>query len=376
MAAAALVAVVLVLKFGLGWLLNGRFMVETDDAYVEADTSVIAPEIAGTVAEVRVAENAPVRAGDVLVRLADEDYKAKVAQAESAVASQKAALANVDARLKWQRAMTRAAEASLTAARSDVERMTSDHERYARLVSGQHASAQKYEQARSDVEKARAAHVKAAAALEAEKEQDQILATLRQQIQAQISQAEAQAELARIDLVRTLVKAPVDGVAGNRGVQVGQYVRPGTQLLSIVPIPLVRVVANYKETQIAGLKRGQPVTITADAFPDVSISGKVESFAPASGSRFSLLPPENATGNFTKIVQRIPVRIAIDPDNALSGRLRPGLSVYVQIDRRHPGVGAHADLLVAPKGPPAALAAPTQGGAAKRADGAGAGSAQ
>jgi membrane fusion protein, multidrug efflux system len=131
-------------------------------------------------------------------------------------------------------------------------------------------------------------------------------------------------------------------------VQVGQYVRPGTQLMAIVPIPLVRIVANFKETQIAGLRRGQPVQIHTDAWPDVRISGRVESLAPSSGSRFSILPPENATGNFTKIVQRVPVRIAIDPGNALAGRLRPGLSVIVTIDSRGKGEGEHPDLLVPP----------------------------
>ena len=173
-----------------------------------------------------------------------------------------------------------------------------------------------------------------------------VLVTQRDQARAQIAQAHAQIELARIDLGRTVVRAPVAGVIGNRGVQVGQYVRPGIQMMVVVPIPLVRVVANFKETQIAGLKRGQVVQVHADAWPDIRIAGRVESLAPASGSRFSLLPPENATGNFTKIVQRVPVRITLDETNALTGRLRPGLSVMVSIDRRGAGDGENADLLV------------------------------
>ena len=347
-AIATMLVVGLVLKAAGGWLLHGRYMIETDDAYAEADTSVIAPEITGTVAEVLANENATVNAGDVLVRLVDAEYRARVAQADGAVATQRAALANIDAKLKWQQSMIRSAEAVVATAQSDHERAGLDYRRYAKLHTDQITSAQKYESAKSDSEKALASVSKASAGLDAEREQTDVLTTQRQQTIAQIAQAEAQLDLARLDLARTVIRAPVGGVVGNRGVQVGQYVRPGTQLLSIVPIPQVRIVANFKETQLNGLKRGQPVIVTADAWPSLTIKGRVESFAPASGSRFSLLPPENASGNFTKIVQRVPVRIAIDPANTLAGKLRPGLSVYVQIDRREPGEGEHADLLVKP----------------------------
>ena len=262
-------------------------------------------------------------------------------------------MANIDARLNLQQTMIRGAEATVASARSDLTRTTADHERYARLHSDRITSVQRFEVARSEAEKAQASHDKVNAALDAERQQLVVLATQRDQAVAQIAQAEALAELARIELARTVIRAPVAGVVGNRGVQVGQYVRPGTQLMAIVPIPLVRVVANFKETQIAGLKRGQPVQIHTDAWPDIRIAGRVESLAPASGSRFSILPPENATGNFTKIVQRVPVRIAIDPANALAGRLRPGLSVFVTIDSRGRGEREHADLLVPPTLTPA-----------------------
>jgi membrane fusion protein (multidrug efflux system) len=348
------------LKFAYGWVTHGRFLVETDDAYVEADTTIIASELSAAVAEVPVADNTPVRVGDVLVRLADTDFRARLTQAEGALATQKAALANVDARLKWQRSMIKTAEAGVATARSDLERTRADYDRYAKLHTDRIASAQRYEAARSEAEKARAAELRANAGLQAEHDQLAILDTQRTQTIAQIAQAEAALEVARIELARTVIRAPIYGVVGNRGVQVGQYVRPGVQLMSIVPIPNVRVVANFKETQIAGLRRGQPVSIAPDAWPGVKITGRVESFAPASGSRFSLLPPENATGNFTKIVQRIPVRIAIDPQAAMHGRLRPGLSVIVAIDRRHPGDGENADMLLpapapAPATSPAAV---------------------
>lgn len=344
----AIVVAGFALKSGVQYLFTGRFMVETDDAYVEADTTIIAAEVTGTVAEVTVAENAQVQAGDVLVRLVDADARARLVQAESAIATLKAALANSEARLKLQQTMIRGAEASVVSARSDMVRTAADHERYARLHNDRITSVQRFEAARSEAEKARAAFDKANAALDAERQQITVLATQRDQAVAQIAQSEAQADIARIELSRTIIRAPVAGVVGNRGVQVGQYVRPGTQLMAIVPIPLVRIVANFKETQIAGLRRGQPVQIHTDAWPDVRISGRVESLAPSSGSRFSILPPENATGNFTKIVQRVPVRIAIDPGNALSGRLRPGLSVIVTIDSRGKGEGEHPDLLVPP----------------------------
>ncbi len=355
----ALVVAGFALKAGVQYLLNGRFMVETDDAYVEADTTLIAPEATGTVAEVTVAENARVQAGDVLVRLVDADARARLVQAESAIATFKAALANSEARLKLQQTMIRGAEAALVSAKSDMVRTVADHERYARLHNDRITSAQRFEAARSEAEKARAAFDKANAALDAERQQISVLSTQRDQAVAQIAQSEAQADIARIELSRTVIRAPVAGVIGNRGVQVGQYVRPGTQLMAIVPIPLVRIVANFKETQIAGLKRGQPVQIHTDAWPDTRIVGRVESLAPSSGSRFSILPPENATGNFTKIVQRVPVRIAIDPANALAGRLRPGLSVIVTIDSRGAGEGEHADLLVPP--PPVAASATRPG---------------
>ena len=344
----ALVVAGFTIKAGVQWLLTGRFLVETDDAYVEADTTIIAPEVNGTVAEVAVVENARVQAGDVLVRLVDADARARLMQAESAIATFKAALANMEARLKLQETVIQGANATVASALSDMSRTAVDHERYERLHKDRFTSAQRYEAARSEAEKASAAFDKANAGLETERQQVAVLATQRDQAVAQIALSEAQADIARIELSRTIIRAPVAGVIGNRGVQVGQYVRPGTQLMAIVPIPLVRIVANFKETQIAGLKRGQAVQIHTDAWPDVRISGRVESLAPASGSRFSILPPENATGNFTKIVQRVPVRIAIDPANALAGRLRPGLSVIVTIDSRGTGEGEHADLLVPP----------------------------
>lgn len=364
----ALVAVGFVLKTGVNWVLHGRFQVETDDAYVEADTTIIAPEVTGTVAEVLVAENAHVQLGDVLVRLVDADARARLNQAESAVVTFKAALANTEARLKLQQAVIKGAEATVASTRSDVTRAVADYDRYTRLHNDRITSVQRYEASRNEAEKARAALDRANAGLDAEHQQMAVQITQRDQARAQIAQGEAQLELARIELARTVIRAPVAGVVGNRGVQIGHYVRPGTQMMAIVPIPLVRVVANFKETQISGLRRGQPVEIHADAWPTVRITGRVESLSPASGSRFSLLPPENASGNFTKIVQRVPVRIVLDPIHALSGRLRPGLSVVVSIDRRGKGEGEQGDLLVpgagGPSVTPPALAAPASTGRA------------
>ena len=160
-----------------------------------------------------------------------------------------------------------------------------------------------------------------------------------EKLQRELAQAQATLDVAQNDLDNTVIKAPVDGVVGNKGVQTGQYVKVGTQLMAVVPLPQVYIVANFKETQLENMRPGQPVEISIDAYPNHKLIGTVESFAPASGAVFSLLPPENATGNFTKVVQRVPIRIAVPKENALAGLLRPGLSVEVSVDTRAVGTG-------------------------------------
>ena len=319
---------------GWHWWTEGRFIESTDNAYVHSDITVVSPKVSAYVREVRVAENQQVQAGDVLAVLDDQDFRAKVAEAEAAVAGQRAALGTLDSKLELQRALIDQAAASVASAEAEQRRAQQDFDRTRALANESWASRQKFETADADLRKAVAATNKARAALEAEKNQVGVLNASRTETEARLHQAEATLQTVRNDLANTVIRAPVDGVVGNRGVQVGQYARPGVQLLSLVPLPDVYVVANFKETQLSRMRPGQPVTVAIDAYPGKALVGKVESFAPASGSQFSLLPPENATGNFTKIVQRVPVRIALPRDNALAGLLRPGLSVVAEVDTR------------------------------------------
>ncbi|MBI1209161.1 MAG: HlyD family efflux transporter periplasmic adaptor subunit [Azospirillum sp.] len=322
---------------GAYWWTTGRFFQSTDDAYIHSDISVISPRIAGYVREVAVTDNQQVKAGAVLVVIDERDFSAHVAQAEAAADSQRAALANLDSRLLLQRALIDQAKAQRDGAQAEQHRAQMDDERVRTLAKGDWASRQRQDTADADLEKAEAALAQSRAAVAAAEGQVGVLQAERAETTAKLHQAEATLELDRIDLEHTVIRAPVDGVVGNRGVQVGQYVKPGTQLMAVVPLPEVYVVANFKETQLARMRPGQPVKVTIDAFPSQPLDGRVESFSPASGSRFSLLPPENATGNFTKIVQRVPVRIALPTSNALTALLRPGLSVEAEVDTRNAG---------------------------------------
>ncbi|AWK88728.1 HlyD family secretion protein [Azospirillum thermophilum] len=319
---------------GWDWWTEGRFIESTDNAYVQGDITVVSPKVSAYVREVRVAENQQVRTGDVLVVLDDQDFRAKVAEAEAAVAAQKAALGTLDSKLELQKALIEQAAATLASAEAEQRRAQQDFERTRSLASDSWTSRQKLETADADLRKAVAQVAKSRAALAAEKDQTDVLRATRAETEARLQQVQATLQSARNDLTNTVIHAAVDGVVGNRGVQVGQYARPGVQLLSLVPLPDVYVVANFKETQLSRMRPGQTVTLSVDAFPGRHLEGRVESFAPASGSKFSLLPPENATGNFTKIVQRVPVRIAVPSDNPLTGLLRPGLSVVAEVDTR------------------------------------------
>jgi membrane fusion protein (multidrug efflux system) len=304
---------------------------------VQSDISIISPKVEGYVQDVRVTENQYVKAGDVLLVIDPRDFQAKLAQAEAAVAASRAGLGTYDNRITWQRSMIDQAAAAVAAAEADLRRTQQDFERYQRLLQTDAASRQRYETAQADAAKAQATLDKARAALVAERNQLGVLQAQRGEEQARLAQAEAQRDLARIALDDTQIRSPVDGVVGNKGVQLGQYVKPGNPLLALVPLPDIHITANFKETQLARMRPGQAVAIEVDAFPGRTIEGRVESFSPATGAQFSLLPPENATGNFTKIVQRLPVRIAVPADNPLAGLLRPGLSVVVSIDTRHGG---------------------------------------
>jgi membrane fusion protein (multidrug efflux system) len=332
-----LVAVLALAGGGTGgwfWWTDWRFIESTDDAYIQADISVISAKVVGYVRDLRVTDNQSVPAGAVLVVLDDEDYRAHVDQAAAVVEAQQAAQVSNEARLTLQAAMIAQAEASVGAAEAEQHRADLELERVRSLTTGAWATRERLETTQADQAKATAALARARAALVGERAQVAVLQAARREIDAQWHQAQAQLALAREDLENTVIRAPVAGVVGNRSVQVGLLARPGVQLLALVPLETLHVDANFKETQLRRMRPGQPVRISVDAFPDQELSARVDSLSPASGSRFSLLPPENATGNFTKIVQRVPVRITLPAGNPLAGLLRPGLSVVVSVDTK------------------------------------------
>jgi membrane fusion protein (multidrug efflux system) len=319
-----------------------RFHESTDDAYVQSDVSIISPKVEGYIKKVKVADNQQVAEGAILFVIDDRDFKAKVAQAEAAVALEEASVAGYDSRLKLQQAMIDQAAAVVQSSEADLTRAQQDYKRYSALMTSDFASRQRFEQAEADARKAEAALAKSRAALAAEQNQLGVLRSQQREEQAKLQQARANLQLAQNDLDNTVIRAKISGVAGNRAGQIGQYVKPGTQLLSLVPLSSVYVTANFKETQLTRMRPGQTAEITVDAYPDVKLEGQVESFAPGSGAEFSLLPPDNATGNFTKIVQRVPVRIALPANGPLAGLLRPGLSVTVTVDTREGAAGERA----------------------------------
>ena len=322
---------------GWYWWTTLRFIESTDDAYVRSDVAVISPQVEGYVRAVRVADNQAVRVADVLVTIDDRDFQARVAAAEADLAAKAAAVQSMTGQITLQRSLIAQAAAAVPRAEADLTLARQDHERYERLARDDFASGQRFQIATADLKKAEAGLAESQAALASARNRQAVLEAELSKAEAERRQAEASLELARTDLDRTVIRAPEAGVIGNRGVRVGELVRPGDQLMALVPLPEVYVVANFKETQLDRMRPGQPVEIEVDALPGRRFHGRVESFAPGTGSEFSLLPPENATGNFTKIVQRVPVRIEVPADGPLAGLLRPGLSVVASVDTRAPG---------------------------------------
>ena len=334
MAGAALVVGIGAAWFGYQWWTVGRFIESTDDAYVGGDVTVIAPQVAGFIANVAVTDNQAVRAGDLLVRLDDRDYRAALAKAVAAVAGQQATLANLEANRRLQDAVIGEAEAELTATAAEIVRSKSDVDRYRSLAQSQAASVQRWQQADADYQKALAADAHARAALTAAQRQLDVIDTQKQQVMAALAGASADRDTAQLNLGYTELRAPVDGIVGNRSARNGAYASVGAQLISLVPAHGLWVDANFKEGQLAHMRPGMPVRIDADVLPGEVFHGHVASLAPATGAVFSVLPAENATGNFTKIVQRVPVRVLLDGDAGTLGLFRPGLSVTARVDVR------------------------------------------
>jgi membrane fusion protein (multidrug efflux system) len=320
--------------FGWYWVTIGRYIESTDDAYVGGEVTTLSFKVAGLIEIVAIVDNQSVKAGDLLLKLDDRDYRAQLARAEANIAARRAALVNVDATRRMRVAMLDQARADLAAAMAEQVRAKYDIDRYRTLSNDRFASRQRFEQADADNEKAHAAERKAQAALEAAEHQLDIVDAQREQAAADLDQAIADRDLARLNLSYTEIRSPIDGVVGNRSARAGAYATVGAQLLAIVPAHGLWVDANFKESQLAGMREGQPAEIIADAVPGVTFHGHVASLAPATGAQFSVIPPENATGNFTKIVQRVPVRILLEDNAAELGKLRPGLSVIARVDTR------------------------------------------
>jgi len=338
-------AAVVIAAAGAVYIASPKATESTDAAYIQADSSVVAPKVRGLVAEVLVSHNQPVRRGDPLIRIDPEEFDAKVASAQAdlqnalaAVASAKAALVSLDAEQALAAANVRAAETSIRSADAQNTRADADRRRFDNLVASGAV-------ARRDADTYRAAAITAQsdadhsrAELDVSRSQASVTAAKRATLTAAlaeahagVSRAQAALALARQDQDHTVVRASIDGQVGDRQVEPGDYVQPGTRLLTIVPMNALYVTANFKETQVARMTIGQPATIKVDALPGRVFKGEVDSFAPGSGSQFSLLPFEPGTGNFTKIVQRVPVHIRLDPGQAGLDRLRPGLSTTVKV---------------------------------------------
>lgn len=330
---AAGVALLLAAWFGYGYWTVGRFIVSTDDAYVGADMSIIAPKIAAHVTSVPIVENQHVKAGDTLVQLDDGDFTLAVDEAAAKLATQESALKTFDAQILAADASTLQAHAQLDSYKATLVKTEADFTRTDALAQNNYSSKAALDAARAARDSAKAQVAAQMAAITSVEANVGVLKAQRIQSERVAKELDVALAKAKRDLSFTIIKAPFDGVIGNKSVQVGDYVTAGKRLAAVVPLDKVYVDANLKETQLARVAAGEKVKLLVDALGSEPIEGTVESIAPASGSQFSLLPPENATGNFTKIVQRVPVRIAIDAADA-NGKLRPGLSVSVEIDTR------------------------------------------
>ncbi|CAH1666299.1 HlyD family secretion protein [Hyphomicrobiales bacterium] len=320
--------------FGWRYWTTGRFTVATDNAYVKADSTTIAPKISGYIAAVLVGDNETVRAGQVLARVDDRDFKVGLAQAGAQVEAARANIATRKAALAAQFSVIDAARATLEADKADETFAEQNNDRYAQLAKSGYGSIQNAQLATSRIGIARAAVARDTAALASAVRQLDVIKAELAQAQAALDGAKAAQDQAALSLSYTALVAPVDRVVGNRSLRVGQYVQAGTQLMAVVPTGAAYIVANYKETQLTEVRAGQKVMIEVDTYPGQVFRGRVDSLSPASGQEFALLPPDNATGNFTKVVQRIPVTIVLDRQGPLPVVLRPGMSVYPRIDTR------------------------------------------
>ena len=344
LAGAAIVAIAGAADYGWHYWTTGRFEVSTDDAYVRADSTIIAPKVGGYLSEVLVRDNQPVKAGEVLAKIDDRDYVVALARARADVAAAQAEIDNLNATIDRQQAVIAQAAGTVAVDKATLTFAEQDYARYEDLATRGAGTVQNAQQATSKRDAAQASLARDEAALRAAQVQTKILRAQLVQANAALEQKRAIARQAELNLGYTTITAPVDGMVGNRTLRVGQFVQAGTDLMAIVPIERVYIVANYKETQLTDVRKGQPVAIEVDTFPGVRLEGHVDSIAPASGQEFALLPPDNATGNFTKVVQRIPVKIVLETQSELLGLLRPGMSVVPVVNTKKPTSGDHGQV--------------------------------
>jgi membrane fusion protein, multidrug efflux system len=319
--------------FGHYYLTTGRYLESTDDAYVKADSTIIAPKVSGYIAEVLVSDNQPVKAGQLLARIDDRDFKTALNQAKADVAASEAAIRNLDAQIELQEPLIQQQAAEVDATEANLKFAQEERVRYDGLMKSGSGTVQRAQQTDAALRSQTAQLLQAKAGLAAANKKIEVLSTQRAQAVAQLDRARAVEQQAALNLSYTQITAPVDGTVGARSLRVGQYVQAGTQLMAVVPLDAVYVVANFKETQLTHVRNGQPVELYVDSFDSTRLKGHVDSLSPASGLEFALLPPDNATGNFTKIVQRVPVKIVID-DQSLKGLLRPGMSAEPSVNTK------------------------------------------
>ena len=322
------------LAYGYEWLTAGRFIETTDDAYVGGNVTAIAPHVAGFVSDIAVTDNQRVHKGQLLLKLDDRDFRAVEAHAQAVVDEKHAVLKDLEAKLALQQAQVRQADAELSAKRARLSFAREDDARYQGLARAVAVSRQDVQRATAADQEAQADAAAAEANLAGASQGVAVVQADLDQARANVAQAEADLETARLNEGYTEIRSPIDGYIGNRAVRAGAYVTVGSYLVSVIPDQGLWVDANFKEDQLARVRAGEDATVSADILPGHAFHGHVASVAPGTGSVFSVIPPENATGNFTKIVQRVPVRIALDSEDAQLSLLRPGVSITARIDTR------------------------------------------
>jgi membrane fusion protein (multidrug efflux system) len=329
--------------YGSYYTLIGRFYVSTDDAYVRSNNTILGARVAGHIAAILPADNVIVRAGDVVFRIDDGDYRIAVDAARSRIATQQATIDRIGRQVTAMESAAEQAKAQLASAEANQKRADLDFERQQALSTKGFASRATFEQSQAGRDQGAAAVKSAQAAYEAARDSVEVTRAQQDEARAQLAELKTALAKAERDLDFTFVRAPVDGTFSNRLVNTGDFIQAGQRLGNVVPLNDVFIDANYKETQLKRIRPGQPVTISVDAYGHRKFSGVVDSISPAAGSVFTLLPPDNATGNFTKIVQRLPVRIRVPKDVARQNLLRAGMSVYSTVDTREGAKDADSD---------------------------------